>query len=151
MECFFADEFIQIGKNLSIWIDVYSIWIRGALLSRLSSLSTHGLTLIPTWISNFIHYKGWDEIIYPFPHFTEHVIIYPSWDDSLTMLVKGIMCGKPVTSTIFLLRQTQNFVLNIFLLTVSGMWGNLKLWSEVVVDIFWSQWIVYEHRKVLLN
>ena len=26
----------------------------------------HGLTLIPAWISNYIHYKVWDEIIYPF-------------------------------------------------------------------------------------
>ena len=27
----------------------------------------HGLTLIPAWISNYIHYKLWDEITYPFP------------------------------------------------------------------------------------
>ena len=25
----------------------------------------HGLTLIPAWICNHIHYKVWDEIIYP--------------------------------------------------------------------------------------
>ena len=24
----------------------------------------HGLTLIPAWISNYIHYKVWDEIIH---------------------------------------------------------------------------------------
>ena len=29
----------------------------------------HGLTLIPSWISNYIHYKVWDEIIYPFLNF----------------------------------------------------------------------------------
>ena len=29
----------------------------------------HGLTLIPAWISNYIHYKVWDEIIYPFLNF----------------------------------------------------------------------------------
>ena len=29
----------------------------------------HGLTLIPTWISNYIHYKLWDEITYPFLNF----------------------------------------------------------------------------------
>ena len=29
----------------------------------------HGLTLIPTWISIYIHYKVWDEITYPFPNF----------------------------------------------------------------------------------
>ena len=23
-------------------------------------------TFIPTWISNYIHYKVWDEVIYPF-------------------------------------------------------------------------------------
>ena len=29
----------------------------------------HGLTLIPIWISNYIHHKVWDEIVYPFPNF----------------------------------------------------------------------------------
>ena len=29
----------------------------------------HGLTLIPAWISNYIHYKMWDEITYPFLNF----------------------------------------------------------------------------------
>ena len=58
----------------------------------------HGLILITAWISNYIHYKVWDEIIYPFPnfngatvevwewindfipHFPGHVITYPCWD-----------------------------------------------------------------------
>ena len=29
----------------------------------------HGLTLIPAWISNYTHYKAWDEITYPFLNF----------------------------------------------------------------------------------
>ena len=29
----------------------------------------HGLTLIPAWISNYIHYKVWDEITYSFLNF----------------------------------------------------------------------------------
>ena len=29
----------------------------------------HGLTLIPAWISNYIQYKLWDEITYPFLNF----------------------------------------------------------------------------------
>ena len=59
---------------------------------------TKWIILIPAWISNYIHYKVWDEITYPFPnfnsctievwewignfipHFTEHVITYPCWD-----------------------------------------------------------------------
>ena len=58
----------------------------------------YGLTLIPAWISNYMNYKMWDEITYPFPnfngatvevwewisyfipHFTGHVITYPYWD-----------------------------------------------------------------------
>ena len=30
----------------------------------------HGLTLIPAWINNDIHYKVWDEITYPFLNFS---------------------------------------------------------------------------------
>ena len=29
----------------------------------------HGLTLIPAWISNYIHYNVWDEITYPILNF----------------------------------------------------------------------------------
>ena len=29
----------------------------------------HGLTLIPAWKSNCIHYNVWDEITYPFLNF----------------------------------------------------------------------------------
>ena len=33
------------------------------------NIDPHGLTLIPTLISNYIHYKVWDEITHPFPNF----------------------------------------------------------------------------------
>ena len=32
-------------------------------------LYSHGLTLIPAWISNYMPSKMWDEITYPFPNF----------------------------------------------------------------------------------
>ena len=32
-------------------------------------LNQRGLTLFPAWMSNYIHYEIWDEIIYPFPNF----------------------------------------------------------------------------------
>ena len=56
------------------------------------------LTLMPAWMSNYIHYEMWDEITFLFPnfngctievwewihnfipHFTGHVITYPYWD-----------------------------------------------------------------------
>ena len=67
----------------------------------------YGLTLILPWMSNYIHYTVLDEITNPFPnfngcpievwegksnfitHFIGHVITYPCWYWSETMLVKG--------------------------------------------------------------
>ena len=70
------------------------------------------INLIPAWISNFVNYKVWDKITYPFPnhpfpnlngctvgvwewisnfipHFTGHMFTYPSWDLNLTIPVKS--------------------------------------------------------------
>ena len=33
----------------------------------------HGLTLIPAWVSNYIHHKVWDGIAYPFSNFIAEV------------------------------------------------------------------------------
>ena len=56
------------------------------------------LTFTPAWVSNHIHFKVWDEIIYLFPNFngaivevwewisnfiaqfTGHIVIYPCWN-----------------------------------------------------------------------
>ena len=35
----------------------------------LATFNSHGLTLILTWIDNYINYKMWDEITYPSPNF----------------------------------------------------------------------------------
>ena len=58
----------------------------------------HGLIWVSAWISNYIHFKVWGEMTYPFPnfngctvevwewisnfmpHFIGHVITYPCWD-----------------------------------------------------------------------
>ena len=37
--------------------------------SPLDTCYLYGLTLIPAWIINYIHYKVYYEIIYPFPNF----------------------------------------------------------------------------------
>ena len=34
----------------------------------------HGLTLIPAWISDYIHYKVWDEITYQFLNFNDETV-----------------------------------------------------------------------------
>ena len=66
-----------------------------------------GLTLIPAWISNHMPSKVWDEATYTFPNFNGctvnvwewisnfilrfmmDLIIYPCWDLSYSMLLKG--------------------------------------------------------------
>ena len=62
---------------------------------------------MPAWMNNNTYYRVWDETTYPFPnfsgrtvdiwkltsnpfsHFTGHVITFPCWYLSYTMLVKG--------------------------------------------------------------
>ena len=34
----------------------------------------HGFTLNPPWISNYIHYKMWSEIAYPFLNFNSTTV-----------------------------------------------------------------------------
>ena len=41
----------------------------------------HGATLVPVWISYCIHYKMWDEIIYPFPTFNGATV--EIWESTL--------------------------------------------------------------------
>ena len=87
-------------------IMIYSSRQQLLCMSTCSPFNWHGLALIPAWICNHIHYKMWDEINYPFlnfngatvevwewisnfiPHITGHLITYPCWDLSYTMLVK---------------------------------------------------------------
>ena len=38
-------------------------------MSTWGPFSWHGLTLIPVWITNYMHYKMWNEITSPFPDF----------------------------------------------------------------------------------
>ena len=44
-------------------------YIAGCRYNTSGPFHQHGLTLIPAWISNYIHYKVWDEITYPFLNF----------------------------------------------------------------------------------
>ena len=71
---------------------------RDGLKNTRGPIYYHGLTLILTWISNYIHYEVWDEVTYQFPdfngatvevwesisnfipHLSGRVITYPCWD-----------------------------------------------------------------------
>ena len=43
--------------------------ISNAIMVTRCPFYSHGLTLNSAWISNYTHYKLWDEIIYPFLNF----------------------------------------------------------------------------------
>ena len=81
------------------------------------------LTLIPAWISNYIHYKVWVKITYLFPnfnrcavevlewtsnfilHFIMDVITYPCLDLSSAMLVKRPLLACHIHSVLFCSRS----------------------------------------------
>ena len=84
-------ELIHVSKT-EFW------WCEGHLQVTLGVVNGLPSGASVAWISNYIHYKVWDEIIYPFlnfngatvdvwewisnfiPHFTGYVITYPCWD-----------------------------------------------------------------------
>ena len=92
---------IDVVFILSMDMSSTVIWFLSLLSYNVREMVPRGpfywMTLIPSWINNYIHYKVWDEITYPFPnligatvevwewisnftpHFTGHVITYPSW------------------------------------------------------------------------
>ena len=48
----------------------------------------HGFTLIPIWISNYIHYKGWDENTNPFSNFK--CIAVEVWQSNFIMILHRV-------------------------------------------------------------
>ena len=97
----FSYPYISISQDKRHYICLMHNRLQGPLLHW------YGLTLIPALISNHMDSKGWDEITYPFlningctvevwelisyfiPHFVMDAVIYPCWDQSETVLVKG--------------------------------------------------------------
>ena len=49
--------------------NVMYLYDSGPVFIKRTDVLLHGLTLIPAWINNYIHYKMWDEITYPFLNF----------------------------------------------------------------------------------
>ena len=43
--------------------------------------------VITAWITNHIHHKGWDEIIYPFPNFNGAIHVWESISDFIHTLL----------------------------------------------------------------
>ena len=64
----------HISSNDKTWFNwqvilvglIYDWWSMNEPFASMGPFYWHGLTLIPAWISNCIHYKVWDEINYPF-------------------------------------------------------------------------------------
>ena len=54
-----------------------------------ASFYLYGLTLIPAWISNYIHYKVWDEITYPFRNFNGATVEVWEWMINFTLHITG--------------------------------------------------------------
>ena len=105
---FVVRPFINFSRTGRTSGDMLWKRVRNNGLANVAPFITHGLTLIRTWIRNFIQYKVWGEITYPSPkfnvetgevwewicnftlYFTGHDITYSYWDWSQSMLVKGV-------------------------------------------------------------
>ena len=55
----------------------------------------HGFTLLSAWISNYIHYKMWDEITHPFPNFNSANVEVWEWISSFIPHFAGNVITSP--------------------------------------------------------
>ena len=119
-------------------------------LCRSRIYTKHGLTLIPAQISNYLHYKVWDEITYPFPNFNGatvevmgmdrwfHLTCFWSYDylfmlefhaGSSTMFVKGAtgICSS-------LCSQSNSYLNTVIFMPISYLrQTNLQMsWSKLL-------------------
>ena len=62
------------------------------LMSEYSSGPFH---LIPAWICNYIHYKGWDKITYPSPNFNGATVELKEWIGDFTPHLPGHVITYP--------------------------------------------------------
>ena len=79
---------IQISLKFVAWgpINNYLTLVQIMVWRRLGPFYWHGWTLIPAWISNYIHYKVWYEITYPFPNFNGAIPHFIGYVYYLSML-----------------------------------------------------------------
>ena len=65
------------------------------LISSSSPFYRHRWTLIPVWISNYIHHDVWDETTYPFPNFNGSTVEPWEWISNIIPHLKGRVIEYP--------------------------------------------------------
>ena len=65
------------------------------LMMTRNPIYQHGLTLISAWMSNYNHYKVWDEITYPFPNFNNATIEIREWTSNAIPHLTGHVITYP--------------------------------------------------------
>ena len=76
----------------SYWHQVRTVWhstefhtLQRTIPGKQGSPGEGGYcTLIPAWMSNYIHYNMWDEITYPFPNFNNATVEVWKWISNFT-------------------------------------------------------------------
>ena len=104
------------------WVQIYSL----------------SLTLIPAWISKYIHHKVWDEITYPFPnfngctvevwgwisnfitHFIGHMIAYPCWN-SIDPFINLGEIDRYLTTTKHNKARTVNIIYGMYFMSMRNL------------------------------
>ena len=103
MICTYTNLILDVFVNLQTLpaffpISTCMVILYRSIMGHLWPRYKHELTVIPSWISNYMPRKVWNEITYPFlnfngftvevqerisyfiPHFTMAVVTYPCWD-----------------------------------------------------------------------
>ena len=128
-------------------------------------------TVIPGWISNYIHYNVWDEITYLFPnfssatieiwewirnfilHFTGHVISRPCWGYNWSMSVNWAPVGRQeliyITQSVQWLLAVQGPLTSSVQIMACRLYGAKPL-SEPMLEIHlvWTKYSLVHYNTI---
>ena len=105
-----------------------------------SSFNQHGLTFIPLWISNCIHYKVCDEITYPFPNFSDasNFILHIFMGIATDLLMGntfGVRSSAVTVVTNFGSRDTWRLMTQKHHLHVGGLVQGCSIFPTLAIEI----------------
>ena len=154
-----ANRYIPLASGWVMLFSLFWAWIRSnliksaprVLITCLSScvyIQSRDLR-IPAWISNYTHYKVWDEITCPFPnfnggaveawewisnfipHFSGHVITYPCW----LMQGTGLVIDDCARALLSIFYWSGVFVVVSILINFSKLHESMLMWASYITHL----------------
>ena len=133
-------NFIWACRTFELVPQINGIWTWLSIWLHISWVPfyQHGLTIIPAWVNNYIHYKVWDELTYPFPNLNGTTVEVWEWISNfiphftgyvrLKLIHVGIRgpCERSRSNYIAVCRVRPDFVKPFWIFVILNTFSMLK-------------------------